>query len=85
MLKGGYQIVDLHGEALTDSAVIIPGIYENIEGNYQKPLLLSGVHVDGMERADVFAPAIIDGGNFTFAVYGGTITVTSDDAVTYTK
>lgn len=84
-MRGGYQIVDFHNENLSGSSVTIPGIYESIEGNHYKPLLLSGVVLDNVEKADVFAPADISGGNFNFAVYGGTISVTSDNGVTFAR
>lgn len=84
-MKGGYQIIDFHGVNITGSAKTIPGIYESIEGNHHKPLLLSGIVLSGIGKADVFAAAETDAGNYKFTVYGGTLTVTAENAVTYTK
>lgn len=81
--KGGYQIVDFMNENLTADGVVIPDVYETIEGNYNKALLLSGLVIGGAEKADVYAPAIVNGGDYTFAVYGGTITVADTDTVTF--
>lgn len=84
-MKGGYQIIDFRGVNITGSAQTIPGIYESIGGNYNKPLLLSGIVLSGVGKADVFAAAETDAGNYKFTVYGGTLTVTAENAVTYTK
>lgn len=84
-MKGGYKIIDFRGVNLTESAKTIPGIYESIEGNYHKPLLLSGIVLSGVEKADVFAASETSAGNYVFSVYGGTLTVTAENAVTYTK
>lgn len=85
MFKGGYKIIDLHNEPISDSAVTIKGIYESIENNHRKPLLLSGIVIENTEKADVFTSATTDSGNFILSAYGGNITITSDDSVTYAK
>lgn len=84
-MKGGYQIIYFRGVNLTESAKTIPGIYESIKGNYHKPLLLSGIVLSDVEKADVFAVAETNSGNYVFSVYGGTLTVTAENSVTYTK
>ena len=80
--NGGYKIIDLRGRPLTGDAQTIPGIYEEIEGNYYKSLLLSGVNVGGVERPDLYTGASLSGANYTFSAYGYTITITADDEVT---
>lgn len=84
MLKGGYKIIDFADVALTTAgaAVTIEGVYEAIEASYRKPLLLSGLNIDGTEKNDVFATPTTSDGNYVFTVYGKTITVTAADAVT---
>lgn len=54
MRKGGYTIIDLKDTALTTGgdAVTIKGIYERIEGNYRKRIVLSGLNLDDSELAD---------------------------------
>lgn len=84
-MKGGYQIIDFRGVNLTESAKTIPGIYESIKGNHHKPLLLSGLVLSGVEKAGVFSEPETSAGNYVFSVYGGTLTVTAENAVTYTK
>lgn len=83
MLKGGYKIIDLKNLSLSDESVTIPGIYESIEGNYRKPLLLSGINLGRVEKADAFITAIAGDNAYTISVYGGTITITNENAVTY--
>lgn len=83
-MKGGYQIVDLHGVELSGDAVTIPGTYESVEGNHHKPVLLSGITIGGIERADVYTTPATNAGNYALPAYNGVITITSDDAVTYT-
>lgn len=79
--NGGYKIIDLQDRPLTGSPVTIPGIYEEIEGNFRKPLLLSGINVGGAERPDLYTGPSISGADFTFSAYGHTITITGADEV----
>lgn len=83
MRKGGYHIINLKDQPLSAEAVIIKGLYNDIEGSYRKPLLLSGIIIDGVEKPDTYVTATIaEGGNISISAYGKTITVTSEDAVT---
>lgn len=84
MIKGGYKIIDFKDNPLTTGGVAttITGIYDSIEVSYRKPLLLSGLTIDGIKRNDVYAPATVSGNNFVFTAYGKTITITDTDAVT---
>lgn len=83
-IKGGYKIVDFNGAALSGTAVVISGIYNQIADNYKKPVLVSGVSLNGVVKDDAFTSADEGTGSVTLNVYGGTITVTDDDKVTYT-
>lgn len=85
MIKGGYQIINLKNVALSDSAVNVEGVYETIEGNYYKPLLLSGIYIDGKEMADIYVTATVEAGNYVISAYGGIITITANDEITFTK
>ena len=80
-LKGGYKIIDLKGVDVTKSTLMIKGIYESIESNYGKPLLISGIVIDGVEKDDVFVQATLNGTTYEFEVYGYTIQVQDTDAV----
>ena len=84
MIKGGYKIIDFKDNPLTTGGVAttVTGIYDSIKESYRKPLLLSGLTIDGIKRNDVYAPATVSGSNFVFTAYGKTITITDTDAVT---
>lgn len=72
--KGGYKIIDLHGEEIKTTVVEFPGIYEEIEGNYGKLLILSGIHIDGVDYPDV-APVIDLVGDEYHACIGHSVAV----------
>lgn len=83
MATGGYHIIDLRGVVLTeDPPTTVTGIYESIEGSYQKALLLSGLNVDGIEYPDAFVAPTLSGTTYTITVYEFTISITDADEVT---
>lgn len=84
MKIGGYQIIDLGNKSLTTTAVTIDGIYELIEGT-RKTILLTGVNIGAVEKHDLFAEVNVSSDDFVIHAYGGTITITDDDEVTYTE
>lgn len=82
--KGGYKIIDFKDKNLTSSPTI-DGIYDSIENNYRKPLLLSGLVIGGVEKASVFAIATLSSTSFVFSnIYGYNITITDEDGVSIT-
>lgn len=83
MKIGGYQIIDLKNTPLNTTAVVIEGVYAKIEGT-KKPLLLSGININGTEYHDAFVSAKVNDSNYEIVVYGKTITITSEDNVTCT-
>lgn len=84
-MKGGYKIIDLKNTALADGvAATIPGIYEQIEGNYRKPLLLEGIQLDGVEYPAAYIEPVVSSDDYVFNLYGYTFEITDDDAVTAT-
>lgn len=83
MATGGYHIIDLQGIVLTKGTpATVTGIYESIEGSYQKALLLSGLNVGDIEYPDAFVAPILSETTYTITVYGLTISITAADAVT---
>lgn len=86
MIKGGYKIIDFKDTPLVTGGdtMMIEGIYDSIEGSYRKPLLLSGLNLDGVERNDVYATPTLNESNFVFTAYGKTFTIKNTDAVTVT-
>ena len=83
MFKGGYKIIDLKKTPFVagGSAMTIDGIYDSIEASYEKPLMLAGLNVGGVEYGAVYVVPTLAGSTYTFTVYGYTITVQNTDAV----
>lgn len=86
MIKGGYKIIDFKDTPfITGGAtMMIEGIYDTVEASYRKPLLLSGLNIDGTEHSDVYATPALSGSNFVFTAYGKIITIQDTDAVSVT-
>lgn len=83
MVKGGYKIVNFKGENITtENGAEISGIYESLENNYHKPILISGIVVDGTEYNDTFVEVTVSGTDYAFSAYGKTFTVTNADKIT---
>lgn len=83
--KGGYQILDLKNTKLTaGTASTIKGTWETLEGNFHKPVLVSGLVIGTTEYNDTFTEFTISNTTYTATLYGYTLTVTNADAVTAT-
>ena len=88
MIKGGYKIVNFNGVALSGTTVSIPGIYDQIVDDYDKPVMVSGVSLNGNIMDDAYAgvqekTAQDLSKSVELTVYGGIITVTEDDEVSF--
>lgn len=82
MVKGGYKIINLNDTEIdTTNGTTIGGIYESIENNYRKPLMLSGIVIDSVEKPDIYIEVTSAENSFTFTAYGKTYTVTNDNLV----
>lgn len=92
MYRGGYQIIDLKDTVLTaGTPETITGVHSRIVNNNRKAFLLCGVTVKGEANGtpealnDEVVNFIASEQGYTASLLnGGTITVTSADAVTYT-
>lgn len=83
--NGGYQIIDLKDtDLVSGTGVTISGTHEAIEGSYRKPLLLANIVIGGVEKNDAFVSFTVASNTYSTSIYGGTITIDSDDLVTYT-
>lgn len=83
MLKGGYHIVDFKDTPITTgTGVTVIGVYESIESSHRKPILLSGITIDGVEKPDCFVDCEVSDSNYTFSAYGKSFTITQTDEVT---
>ena len=84
MRNGGYKIINLKDVDITSTAKKVVGIHDDIENSFRKPLLLSGITINGAEKNDAFVAPTVSSGSYLFKVYGGTITITSQDMVSFT-
>lgn len=72
--NGGYKIISL----------LSPTIYEDIESNILKPLLLTDIKINDNEKNDLFSFVTIEGTDFLFQnVYDKNVRVTEDNVVSY--
>lgn len=88
MIKGGYKIVNFNGAALSGTPETLPGIYAQIVDDYDKPVMVSGVSLNGDIMDDAYAGVQekVAGDlskSVELTVYGGIITVTEDDEVSF--
>lgn len=83
-LKGGYKIIDFKNNMLSGESIVIPGIYEDIEENYDKVLIASGVGYDSAIYNDEIIAVDVDESNWIIKFHNGDfiITITDDDEVT---
>lgn len=83
-IKGGYKLIDLKDSKLTvGEGVTVKGIYNSIENSYNKPLILTGINVGGVERNDVFIDFANDSGSYVANISATEkITITNKDLVT---
>lgn len=83
MIKGGYKIINLRDTTIdAESGTTIKGVYNALENNYRKSILISGIVIDGVEKADTYTSVNVSGSDYTFTIYGKTYTVNSSDLVT---
>ena len=84
--KGGYMILDFKDVAITSGTpVTIPGVFAALEGSYRKPVILSGLNVDGTAYQDLHVNPVIASDDYVIDLSGiGLVscTITDEDAVT---
>lgn len=83
-MRGGYQLINLKDKNIvTGSTATIKGIYNQIENNHRKNMILTGITIDGVEYADCSICPTLNGSNYTFTAWGKTYTVTDTDKVSF--
>lgn len=86
-IKGGYKLIDLKDSKFTSGGdgITIKGIYNSIENSYNKPLILTGINIGGVEKNDVFVDFNDDSGSYVANISATEkITITNADLVTIT-
>ena len=84
-IKGGYKLIDLKENKLTvgGEEVTVKGIYNSIKNSYNKPLILTGINIGGVERNDSFIDFAFNSGNYVANISATEkITITNADLVT---
>lgn len=87
-MKGGYKIINLKNLDLTpEIGVTIDGIYQAVANEFKKQLMLADVKIDGKKQTEnfVISDYVSENETYTIKAYGGTITITNKDVVTYVK
>ena len=82
-MASGFQYVDFKNANLTGTPIKIDGVYETIEGNYRRVLILKNVNLNGSERSNVTAFVTVSEDNFElyYGNPGYKIVVTQTDMV----
>ena len=83
-IKGGYKLIDLKDNKFTvgGNGVTVKGIYNSIESSYNKPLILTGINIGGIERNDIFINFSVNSGNYVANISPTEkITITNADLV----
>lgn len=81
MFVGGYQIIDLGGADLGETAVTVPGVFATIEGT-QKPIRVCNFTFGGSVQHAIQTPVTLGENSVTLHAMSFNITVTDEDAVT---
>ena len=80
----GYKIVDLKNTNLVNvTPVKIKGLYKEIESNYRKPIILSNVVIDRVEKIDKWVNFSHSENSYTCIIPEGTISLDNEDNVTF--
>lgn len=86
-IKGGYKLIDLKNNKfkVDGGSATIAGIYNSIESSYNKPLILTGINIGGVERNDIFVNFVGTSGSYVSNISSTeTIEITNADLVTIT-
>ena len=81
--KGGYKIVSLGGLDLIGEDLALEGLYNALKLSYGKPILLSGIVIDGEKMKDIYVVVDEDTDEILIKnIYGYNLTVDDEDAIT---
>lgn len=81
--KGGYKIVSLGGLDLTGEDLALEGLYNALKISYGKPILLSGIVIDGEKMKDIYVTANEGADEINIKhVYGYNLTINDENAIT---
>ena len=82
-LKGGYKIVSLNGLDLVGESLAIAGLYDKLAKSYDKPILVTGIVIDGEKKKNAFVQVeVLDDGIKINDLYGYDLLVEEDGDIT---
>lgn len=79
--KGGYLIIDLKNIDLnsiynwSNNSGLLPDLYNVLEQNYFKQVLVTGININGIEKNDFITTIYLNGTSYSFNVYGYTVNI----------
>lgn len=88
--KGGYLIIDLKNIDLnsdggtynwSNNSGLLPYLYNVLEQNYFKQVLVTGIKINGIERNDVITTIYLNGTSYSFNVYGFTVNIVDKETM----
>lgn len=91
--KGGYLIIDLKnidlnsksndgsGYDWSNDSGLLPNLYNLLEQNYFKQVLVTGIKINGIEKNDVIATVYLNGSTYSFNVYSFTINLENKETM----
>ena len=82
MVNGGYTILDFENKSLSATSVTIKGLHAALSAS-KRVVLAANINIGGTTKHDAFVEIGTSSTSYTIHVYGGTITITNADAVTY--
>ena len=80
-MRGGYHIVNFRETEPSEEGVTVNGVYESLEGNYHKAIMVTGIVLESVVQRDQFVEVTLSGTDYTFTAYGKTFTITDADLV----
>lgn len=91
--KGGYLIIDLKNIDLnsidsdggtydwSNNSGLLPDLYNVLEQNYFKQVLVTGIKIYGIERNDFITTIYLNGTSYSFNVYGFTVNIVDKETM----
>lgn len=82
IVKGGYKIINFKGVNITtdnSTTTTIKGVYEALEENYGKPILISGLKNDTVEINEFYSKFDVSGDDFVSVIGANPIDETSTE------
>lgn len=79
-MKGGYLVIDMHGMDV-ETGGTVSGIYNNIESNYHKPIVIHNITKNGVKQVDEYATKVTMAEPIVITTGSTVYTIDSDDGV----